>query len=259
MDHLDSNDILVHFQHGFRQNHSCETQLLTTVEDLSYRLDKRKTIDLLILYFSKAFDTVPHRRLLHKLRHHGITGKNNKWIESWLCYRQQKVVLDGAVSTNSPVLSGVPQGTVLGSLMFLLYVNDMGSKISPQTEIKLFADDALLYRTINNPSDETQLQKDLDTMIEWSNTWLMRFSAKKCHLLKITRQRKPLQTNYNIEGSHLEEVQHHPYLGAELTSDLTWKTYICNISAKANRILNLLRRHLYGCSQEIKSRASVHT
>ena len=122
MDHLDSNDILVHFQHGFRQNHSYETQLLTIVEDLSYRLDKRKTIDLLILDFSKAFDTMPHQRLLHKLRHHGIIGKNNKWIESWLCYRQQKVVLDLAASTNSPVLSGVPQGTVLGPLMFLLYV-----------------------------------------------------------------------------------------------------------------------------------------
>ena len=82
----------------------------------------------------------------------------------------------------------------------------------------------------------------------------MRFNAKKCHLLKITKQQKPLQTNYNIEGSHLEEVQHHPYL-VELTADLTWKTHICNISAKTNQILNLLRRHLCGCSQEVKSRA----
>ncbi|MCG8078585.1 MAG: reverse transcriptase family protein, partial [Candidatus Thiodiazotropha taylori] len=199
MSHLDKHDILVHFQHGFRPNHSCETQLLTTVEDLSHRLDKRKTTDLLILDFSKAFDTVPHRRLLRKLEHNGITGKTNNWIQSWLCHRQQRVVLDGAASTDSTdstdsVLSGVPQGTVLGPLMFLLYVNDIGAKISPQTTIKLFADDALLYRTINDHSDELQLQHDLDTMIEWSNTWLMRFNAKKCHLLKITRQRKPLQT-----------------------------------------------------------------
>ena len=254
MNHLDDHDILVHFQHGFRPNHSCETQLLTTVEDLSHRLDKRKTTDLLILDFSKAFDTVPHRRLLYKLEHHGITGKTNKWIESWLCHRQQRVVLDGASSADSPVLSGVPQGTVLGPLMFLLCVNDIGAKISPLTTIKMFADDALLYRTINNPSDEQQLQHDLDTMIEWANTWLMRFNAKKYHLLKITRQRKPLQTRYNIEGSILEGVQHHPYLGVELTSDLTWKTHIANISGKAKRILNLLRRHLYGCSLEVKSR-----
>ena len=128
--------------------------------------------------------------------------------------------------------------------MFLLYVNDTGAKISPLTTIKLFADDALLYRTINDPSDEQQLQHDLDTMIEWANTWLTRFNAKKCHLLKITRQRKPLQTQYNVEGSILEEVQHHHYLGVELTSDLTWKTHIANISGRANRILNLLGRHL---------------
>ena len=139
----------------------------------------------------------PHRRLLYKLEHHRITGKNNKWIESWLCQRQQRVVLDGASSADSTVLSGVPQGTVLGPLMFLLYVNDIGAKISPLTTIKLFADDALLYRTINNPSDEQQLQHDLDTMIGWANTWLMRFNAKKCHLLKITRQRKPLQTHHH--------------------------------------------------------------
>ena len=156
MNHLDNYDILVHFQHEFLSNHSCETQLLTTVEDLSHRLDKRKTIDLLILDFSKAFDTVPHRRLLLRLKHYGITGK----IESWLCDRQQRVVLDGAASTDSPVLSGVPQGT----LMFLLYLNDIRAKISPHTTIKLFADDALLYKTIGNPSDELQLQHDLDTM-----------------------------------------------------------------------------------------------
>ena len=130
---------LVHFQHGFRPNHSCETQLLNTVDDLSHRLDQRKSIDLLILDFSKAFDTVPHRRLLLKLNHYGITGKTNKWIEACLRHRQQRVFLDGTASTDSHVLFGVPQGTVFGPLMFLLYVNDVGDKISSQTTIKMFA------------------------------------------------------------------------------------------------------------------------
>ena len=255
MGHLDRYDILVHFQHGFRSNHSCETQLLNTVEDLAHRLDKRKTTDLLILDFSKAFDTMPHRRLLSTMKHYGITEKTNKWIESWLCHRQQRVVLDWAASTDSQVLSGVPQGTVLGPLLFLLYVNDIGDKISHQTTIKLFAVDALLYRTINDPADQIQLQHDLNIMIERLKTWLNRFNAKKCHLIKITRQRKPHQTQYSIDNSHLEEVQHQPYLGVELTSDLSWKSHISNISGRANRILNLLRRHLYGCSKEDKSRA----
>jgi hypothetical protein len=105
----------------------------------------RQTINLLILDFSKAFDTVPHRRLLHKIQHYGVEGLTNKWIGSWLCQRKQKVVLDGYSSDESSVISGVPQGTVLGPLMFLLYVNDIADKISPQTRIKLFADDCLLY------------------------------------------------------------------------------------------------------------------
>ena len=92
-------------------------------------------------------------------------------------------------------------------------------------------------------------------MVDWSNTWLMRFNAAKCHLLKITRQHKYHPTSYTIKGVQLQQVDHHPYLGVELTSDLTWKTHISNITSKANRILNLLRRHLYGCNQEVKSRA----
>ena len=139
-------------------------QLLNTVEDLPWRLDGRKATDLLILDFSKAFDTVPHRRLLHKFQHYGVTGRTNKWIKSWLCYCQQWAVLDGS---DLPVFSGVPQGTVLGPMMFLLYVNDIGAKVSPQTIIKLCG----LLPTIQN---EIQLQQDLDSMVDWSNTWLMR-------------------------------------------------------------------------------------
>ena len=213
---------------------------------MSRRLDRRQATDLLILDFSKAIDTVPHRRLHHKLQHYGVIGRTNKWVQSWLCHRQQRVVLDGSTSSDSQVLSGVPQGTVLGPLTFLLCVNDIGAKVSPQTSIKLFVDDCLLNRTINSVADEEQLQQDLNTMAEWTNTWLMRFNAAKCHLLKITRQRKPLPTKYTINNIQLQEVSHHPYLGVELTSDLSWRTHISNITSKAERILNLLRRHLYG-------------
>jgi hypothetical protein len=139
--------------------------------------------------------------------------------------------------------------------MFLLYVNDIGDKISPQTSIKLFADDCLLYRTIKTREDEEQLQADLSTMIEWSNTWLMSFNVDKCHLLKITRHRTNIETSYHIESKKLSQVPSHPYLGLELTFDLTWIIHISNITGKDNKILNLLRRHLYNCSTEVKSRA----
>ena len=142
-----------------------------------------------------------------------IYGRTNRWISSWLCDRQQRFVLDGSSSLDSPVPSGVPQGTVLGPLMFLLYVNGIAAKVSPQTTVKLFADDCLLYRTIESVADSIQLQQDLDIMVDWSNTWLMRFNASKCHLLKIkTTKQKCLPTVYNIKGQ-LQEVDHHPYLG----------------------------------------------
>ena len=139
--------------------------------------------------------------------------------------------------------------------MFLLYVNDIANKVSPLTRIKLFADDCLLYRTISSVADQIQVQRDLDTLVDWSHIWLMKFNAAKCHLLKITRKRSYIDTNYNIENNTLLRADNHPYLGVELTSDLTWKHHINNITGKANRILNLLRRHLYSCNQQVKKQA----
>ena len=130
--------------------------------------------------------------------------------------------------------------------MFLLYVNDIADKISPQTRIKLFADDCLLYRTIDTRQDHKQLQQDLNTLVDWSHTWLMRINAAKCHLLKITRKTKFLDTEYKIDNHTLIRVQHHPYLGVELAGLIT---------GKAQKILNLLRRHLYGCNPDVKKRA----
>jgi hypothetical protein len=159
MKHLNDNNILVHYHHGFRSGHSCETQLLTTIEDISRTLDMGKQVDMMILDFSKAFDTVPHRRLLMKLDHDGIRDHTHEWIRQWLTTRKQRVVLDGEASSEVHV--------DLGPLMYLLYVNDIGEGVN--SEVKLFADDCLLYRTIASESDTKQLQEDLSKMTEWSN------------------------------------------------------------------------------------------
>ena len=123
MSHLDENQVLVKYQHGFRRGHSCESQLITTIEQLARNLDHGKQTDVLLLDFSKAFDTVPHKRLLKKIDHYGIRGQLNKWIEAWLCGKSQTVLVNGACSSPVTVTSGVPRGTVLGPLMFLLYIN----------------------------------------------------------------------------------------------------------------------------------------
>ena len=120
--HLEDNSILTDSQHCFRARRSCETQLLTLVHELADSNDRGKQIDLVILDFSKAFDREPHQRLPAKINHYGIQGQTYKWIESFLSDRRQKVIVDGAVSDKAPVVSGVLQGTVLGPLLFLLFI-----------------------------------------------------------------------------------------------------------------------------------------
>ena len=120
MTHLDSNNILVNSQHGFGQKFSCETQLVTAIEEIAKALDNGKQTDLIIMDFSKAFDVVPHQRLIRKLDYYGIRGSLKHWLANWLTCREQSVVVNGASSHSVHVSSGVPQGTVLGKLMFLL-------------------------------------------------------------------------------------------------------------------------------------------
>ena len=154
-----SSNILSKFQHGFRRGHSCESQLLNTVHDILRSFDRKKQIDVAVLDFSKAFDVVPHRRLLSKLRHYGINGVAHDWIEDFLTGRTQQVVVDGFASDWSSVGSGVPQGTVLGPLLFLVHINDLPDCVS--SRVRLFADNCLVYREISSGDDHLKLQRDL--------------------------------------------------------------------------------------------------
>ena len=164
-------DILFANQHGFRKNHPCETQLILTVEDLARNVDNGDQMDMLILDFSKAFDKVSHRRLLSKLQFCGIQGKTLAWIESWLTNRSQSVIVNGECSTSVAVTSGVPQGTVLGPLMFLLFIKDMQDDL--ECSLRLFADDAIVYHTISQDSDTLALQRDLGKLGLWAEKWLI--------------------------------------------------------------------------------------
>ena len=237
MAHLQQHSILSKNQHGFRTGHSCETQLVTTIEDLALSLECGQQVDMLILDFSKAFDTVAHQRLLHKLDHYGIRDSIKGWISIWLTTRTQKVVVDGEASTEDQVRSGVPHGTVLGPLMFLLYINDIGHKTSTGTHLRLFADDSLLYREIRSIQDGTILQEDLQTLVEWSATWQMKFHPLKCYHLRVTKKETPLDIQYEMLGHNLERVEHYPYLGVKISRDLSWSNHVKKVPSQANRSL----------------------
>ena len=143
-----------------------------------------KQTDLIIMDFAKAFDKVPHRRLLHKLEYYGIRGSTHKWINSWLSGRTQQVVLDGQASDPVPVLSGVPQGSVLGPVLFLLFINDLPDNI--RSSVRLFADDCVLYRNIHSLQDCLTLQEDLTSLGQWEAHWQMKFNVAKCHSMRVT-------------------------------------------------------------------------
>ena len=165
--HLALNSILADCQHGFRSRRSCETRLVQFVHDIISNLDGamnrgHKQTDLIIMDFAKAFDKVPHRRLLHKLDYYGIRGSTHKWISKWLSGQSQQVVLDGQASDPVPVLSGVPQGSVLGPILFLIFINDLPDNI--KSSVRLFADDCVLYRNIHSLQDCLILQEDLDSL-----------------------------------------------------------------------------------------------
>ena len=192
MGHLDAHHVFVNYQHGFRRGHSCESQLITIVEHIARNLDHGAQTDVLLLDLSKAFDTVPHKRLLKELHHYGIRGQLIKRIESWFCGRTQTVVVNGSQSSPVTVTSGVPQGTVLSPLMFLLYINDIGLQIT--SELGLFADASVLYGFVNNISSAEVLQSDLNKLVVWSEKWQMAFNASKCFLLRVTRSKMWLTT-----------------------------------------------------------------
>ena len=250
LNHLDKHSVLTSLNHGFRSGYSCETQLVVTAHDLMSYYDQNRQVDTVILDFSKAFDTVPHRKLLHKLEAYGVRGPIHNWISNFLTQRSMCVVVEGEKSRQVDVGSGVPQGTVLGPLLFLCHIYDLPDRVS--SHIHLFADDCLVYRAINTPADHQRLQKDLDNLQRWAQEWGMKFNAKKCYVLSSKNKSSHF---YTIDNHILQQVQNNHYLGITFSDDLKWKTQINNICKKANSSLGFLRRNLYNCPKSCRKNA----
>ncbi len=229
-------------QHGFRRHRSCITQLLQYVHNLATTLDSGGQIDNIYLDMAKAFDRVPHQKLLYKLEYIGIRDPLLHWFKDYVTDRRHRVVIDGAYSDWKYVHSGVPQGSIIGPIMFLIYINDIGSGLSPDTSLPLYADDAKCSRVIENAGDCCILQEDINFISRWSEIWDMDFNLKKCKSLSITKKRNPITTVYKLGVEDITISKEEKDLGLLLNHKLSWHDHVLNKINTANKVLRLIKR-----------------
>ena len=237
MEHLCSTNQLSDAQHGFVPFRSCATQLLTTMEDCTGLLETGESVDVVYTYFQKAFDSVPHHHLLSKLHSMGIRGKLLCWLKAFLTNRRQRVVVNGAVSGWCDVTSGIPQGSVLGPVLFTLYVNDLPEIVT--SSIQLFADDMKIYRGIRSTVDHDQLQADLEILATWSKKWLLPFNVTKCSTLHLGSN-NPKEV-YSINGVSLQQTRVERDLGVLIDDQLKFREQAAAAASRANLILGLIK------------------
>ena len=233
------NNILINEQHGFRNKLSIITQLINTTTDWAIVLNNKSQTDIIFLDVSKAFDKISHRYLLSKLHYYGIRNHTLSWIGTFLSDHTQTTVVNGVHSSYVEVTSGVPQGSVLGPMLFLLYINDINNAITSQ--IRPFADDSVQYGNICNHNDQVILQNDLDTISSWAEKWLLKLNINKCSVLSITLKHNSRSHDYDILGTTLRWVASLDYLGVAISCDLNWLRHVRKISNKASRTLGLLK------------------
>ena len=236
LDFFTSNNLIAKSQHGFIPGRSCATQLLECLEKWTAAIDDGNPLDVIYLDFCKAFDSVPHARLLNKLFCLGVRGKAHDWCRSFLLQRRQRVMVNGSPSEWEQVKSGVPQGCVIGPIFFVVYVNDMPDVVC--STLKLFADDAKLFRMLDAEDATLVIQEDLRKLIEWTTTWQMDFNPSKCQALHLGSRNG--ETTYSVNGQDVVSVEKD--LGVHIDKKLSFNYHTECATNKANKILGMLRR-----------------
>ena len=234
-------------QWGFMHHRSSVSALIAVFHDWLRALDSGHEVCVVFFDVKKAFDSVPHAPLLEKLSEIGLNPYIIKWIKSYLTDREQFVVVDGSSSNPLQVLSGVPQGSVLGPLLFLIYINDVVWQISSSSKINLYADDIALYRTIYTPEDYDILQSDINAVNSCLASKHLSLNASKCCYLLLSRKRVHSipPPNLTLSDTPLKNVSSYKYLGVLITSNLMWSSHVTNICNKSRRLIGILYRQFY--------------
>jgi len=232
------------FQHGFLPNRSCTTQMIDFTDHLAVGLNSSHLTDIIYFDFSKAFDSVSHDLILLKLKNtFGITGKFLQFFKFYLQNRRQRVVIDGKFSQWVSVQSGVPQGSILGPLLFVLFINDIVESTSPGTNIRLYADDMKIWRRIISRSDQVSLQNDINNLHSWSVINKIKFHPSKCKHISSTLKREPLNTTYFLNDTCIEKSDCEKDLGVFINNKLTFTKHHQATISKASQKLGLIKRN----------------
>ena len=249
IDHLETNNLITPQQHGFRRYRSTLTQLLHHFDLILQILETNKNADTLYLDLSKAFDKVNHQTLIHKLEEMKVTGKILAWITTFLTNRIQQVVVNGHKSIPAKVESGVPQGTVLGPALFIIYMNNVTEYIQNIT-IQLFADDSKITTAVTNPTDRNKLIDALQSLLTWTTHNSMKFNEQKFQLLQIGRD-DALKLPYECNDITIKKSETVRDLGVLVSEDMSFKLHIAEITDKAKNFASWLLRTFSTRTEEV--------
>jgi retron-type reverse transcriptase len=221
-EHIDKNNLVTNRQHGFRKGLNTTTQLLHVAHNATKRLDQKTPHHLVSFDFAKAFDKVPHNLLIHKLTNYRFSTQVTNWIREWLRGRTSKVTVNGQLSQSINVSSGVPQGSVLGPLLFTLYINDIPSKIA-HSDCRLYADDTLLCSDADE-QNSIRLQNDITSLQVWSQQWCMPFNTSKCVHMQLGHSEPSFQLEVN--GEQIPSSDSMKYLGLTFQSNINGQSIL---------------------------------
>ena len=238
VNHMTNNDLFSQTQHGFVPLRNCMTNLLICIENWTEYLENGHPVDVIYTDFAKAFDRVSHKRLLKKLENIGIVGSTLNWIKAFLSNRTQCVRVENEYSSWSAVKSGIPQGSVLGPILFVIFINDMPGVA--KSICQLFADDAKIYTCIKSPDDIMKLQSDLDRLMEWSKKWQLPFNLDKCKRFHIGANNTLHE--YTMGGNILEQVKEEKDLGVLIDAELKFHKQTAAAVKMANSVLGLIKK-----------------
>jgi len=252
LEHFLTNNLFSSKQYGFLKGRSTVLQLLRLMDDWTNLLENGGQIDSIYTDLEKAFDKIPHKRLLLKLRNYNVHPRLINWIECFLCYRKQCVKVNGKLSHWLDVLSGVPQGTILGPLLFIIYINDLPEVCKNLCSIFLYADDAKLYKHVLQDKDHTDLQTAVDSMQEWMKKWLLKLNIDKCKVVSYGRHVIDYQYHMNYYGSDVavEKLSNITDLGVNFDDKLSFKDHITDKTNKAYGVLGIIKRNFDNLSTD---------